>query len=154
MTNNSCYCGSGKLFEQCCEPIINQIKIACTPEQLMRSRFSAFYLNNEAWLKLSWDDSTRPSNIQFEDGLNWLDLTIINHANIDNLNATVEFEARYLKSGKVQAIHENSHFIKCNGHWFYVNGDYLKTTFKAYKAGRNELCPCGSKIKFKNCCSS
>jgi len=152
MKSPNCYCGSKQPFKQCCEPFMQQTKIATNAEQLMRSRFSAFYCQNTAWLKASWDNSTQPQNIQFEDDLKWMDLTIINTSNIDDLKATVEFEARYYKSGKVQAIHENSRFIKRDGQWFYVNGVYLKTTFKAFKLGRNDPCFCGSGKKLKHCC--
>jgi len=154
MSNNMhCPCGSDKPYSSCCEPIIFQNTLADTAEQLMRSRFSSFYMQQPNWLKHSWDQTSQPSSISFEDNLKWLDLTIINHENIDPLNSTVEFEARYLKSGKVQAIHENSRFIKRNNEWFYVNGEYLKTTFKPFKLGRNDPCPCGSGFKFKSCCS-
>ena len=151
--NKSCYCGADKDFSDCCEPIIFQRQVALSAEQLMRSRFSAFYTKNESWLKQSWDQYTLPKNIQFEDGLKWLDLTIINTTDIDETHSTVEFEARYCKAGKVQAIHENSRFIKQELQWLYSDGDYLKTTFKSYKLGRNDLCPCHSGDKFKSCCA-
>jgi len=151
--NKACYCGAPKTFSDCCEPIILQQQLATSAEQLMRSRFSAFYTKHEAWLKQSWNESSRPKTIQFDDELKWLDLRIINAAVIDETNSTVEFEARYFKVGKVQAIHENSHFIKQGAHWLYTDGDYLKTTFKAFKVGRNDPCPCNSGLKFKSCCS-
>ncbi len=152
--NNGCYCGSNHEFSNCCEPIILQQQLAISAEQLMRSRFSAFYLKHERWLNKSWDDSTRPTNIQFEGDLKWLDLKIISANVTDNLKSTVEFEARYIKTGKVNAIHENSHFVKRENAWFYVNGEYLKTTFKAFKVGRNDACPCASGRKFKSCCDN
>jgi len=150
--NKTCYCGADNAFSDCCEPIILQQQLAASAEQLMRSRFSAFYTKNEAWLKLSWDESTRPSSIQFEDDLKWLDLTIINTDDLDEAHSSVEFEARYFKAGKVNAIHENSHFIKQGLKWLYSDGDYLKTTFKAFKIGRNDHCPCHSGRKYKSCC--
>ena len=151
--SKSCYCGNTKTFQNCCEPIILQQQLATSAEQLMRSRFSAFYTKNEAWLEASWDESTRSKTLQFEDGLKWLDLTIIQSSNSDKTHSTVEFEARYLKAGKVQAIHENSRFIKHGLQWLYIDGDYLKTTFKAFKVGRNDPCPCNSGLKFKSCCA-
>lgn len=150
---NNCYCGSNLKFENCCQPIIQQLQPAHSAEQLMRSRFSAFYLKDDAWLNQSWDHSTRPKKMAFDADLKWLDLTIIQTNDIDHLNSNVEFEARYLKAGKVDAIHENSHFIKREKQWLYVDGDYLKTTFKAFKVGRNDACPCASQLKFKSCCA-
>lgn len=152
MNKSQCPCGSQISYCECCEPIIKQNKVASSPEQLMRSRFTAFYYHNDTWLKSSWDSSTRPSNIHFETGLKWLDLAILNTTDIDANSGKVEFEARYLKNEKVQAIHENSYFMKHQKQWFYVNGDYLKTTFKAFKIKRNDTCHCGSGKKFKLCC--
>jgi len=154
MKINKCHCGSEQAFSECCEPILNQQQLAHSAEQLMRSRFSAFKLQHNQWLAQSWDDSTKPANVNFENGLTWLDLNILNTSTEDGRHSTVEFEARYIKTGKVDAIHENSRFIQRDNHWFYVDGDYLKTTFKPFKLGRNELCLCGSKLKYKNCCAN
>ena len=39
---NNCICGSGKAFSECCEPLLSGKMPAKTPEQLMRSRYSAY----------------------------------------------------------------------------------------------------------------
>ncbi len=39
---NSCPCGSGSTYENCCQPLINGARQAETAEQLMRSRYSAY----------------------------------------------------------------------------------------------------------------
>ena len=39
---NSCYCGSGIVYSDCCEPIITGVRAAETAEQLMRARYAAF----------------------------------------------------------------------------------------------------------------
>lgn len=151
---NYCYCGSNKSYSDCCQEIIEQTKIAETPEQLMRSRFSAFTLKNSSWLKNSWHTTTRPKQINFEDNINWLDLSIINTQLIELNRGRVEFEARYLKNGKINAIHENSRFEKIAKQWFYIDGDYLKQSFKTIKVKRNDPCPCLSGKKFKICCEN
>ena len=38
----SCPCGSGQPYGDCCEPLISGVRLATTPEQLMRSRYSAY----------------------------------------------------------------------------------------------------------------
>ena len=40
----ACYCGSGKTYTDCCQPIHQDHKQAHTPEQLMRSRYCAHVL--------------------------------------------------------------------------------------------------------------
>ncbi|HSG62441.1 MAG TPA: SEC-C metal-binding domain-containing protein, partial [Pseudomonadales bacterium] len=41
---NLCPCGSNKPFAKCCDRFLSGAQHAKTPEQLMRSRFSAFFL--------------------------------------------------------------------------------------------------------------
>ncbi|MBL7003020.1 MAG: SEC-C domain-containing protein [Gammaproteobacteria bacterium] len=151
--NQSCPCGSVKQLKDCCLPIIEQHQVANSPEQLMRSRFTAFYLQHVVWLNASWSLSTRPQTINFENDLKWLDLKIIDAQIISADKGTVEFEARYLKNGKINAIHENSRFIKENNLWVYTDGDYLKPSIKNIKVGRNDVCPCHSGNKYKVCCA-
>ena len=37
-----CPCGSGKLYDECCQPVIQGTRDADTAESLMRARYSAF----------------------------------------------------------------------------------------------------------------
>ena len=57
-----CPCGSKKLFSQCCQPLLNGEKTAETPEQLMRSRFTAFS-RADAWgyVLKTWHPDNRPA---------------------------------------------------------------------------------------------
>ncbi len=57
-----CPCGSKKLFTQCCQPLLLGEKTAQTPEQLMRSRFTAFY-RADAWSYVlrTWHPAHRPA---------------------------------------------------------------------------------------------
>ena len=45
-----CPCGSGQLFEACCEPALQGTRPAPTAEALMRSRFTAHVANDQAYL--------------------------------------------------------------------------------------------------------
>ena len=38
----TCPCGTNKAYSQCCEPLIRGERQAATPEELMRSRYSAY----------------------------------------------------------------------------------------------------------------
>ncbi len=56
---NYCICGSGKLFEKCYSPLLNGTRRAKTPEQLMRSRYSAYALGNYGdYLLETWFPAT------------------------------------------------------------------------------------------------
>lgn len=42
--NNQCICGKNIPFLQCCEPYLTGKAVASMPEELMRSRYSAYAL--------------------------------------------------------------------------------------------------------------
>ena len=54
-----CYCGSGHLFEDCCEPYIKRKSNPPTAEALMRSRYSAYCIANADYLVNTTHFSTR-----------------------------------------------------------------------------------------------
>jgi len=121
-----CYCGSGHLFEDCCEPYIKRKSIPPTAEALMRSRYSAYCIANADYLVNTTHISTRkeyPKStiVAFATNNHWLQLEIIKAT-----ETTVEFKAFYLdKSLAPQVHHEKSTFKKEEGSWFYVDGDYF-----------------------------
>ncbi len=125
-----CHCGSGALFGHCCWPIIDQQRGAPTAETLMRSRFSAYCIKNEAHLVRTWAPSTRPSRVSFSDTQEWLGLEIRSTSEGGLLNqvGTVEFIASFAMAASdseprsESAIHELSSFERHEGLWVYVNG--------------------------------
>lgn len=121
--NNQCPCGSGKSYDLCCGLFLSG-ELPGTAEQLMRSRYTAFTQNNEAYLLQSWHRNTRPQNLNLVDQKNikWVGLKILRHE-ADDSRATVEFIARYKVNGKAEKIHESSRFVKEQGQWFYLDGD-------------------------------
>ena len=120
-------------------------------EQLMRSRYSAYVMQDRDYLEQTWHRDHRPRDLVLDDGIRWIGLEVIDFQQRED-QATVEFEARLLVAGKVDAVHENSRFVKLQGCWLYTSGDMLLPTFQPWNPGRNEACPCGSGKKFKRCC--
>jgi len=53
-----CPCNASRSYSECCGLIHKSIFNAKTAEQLMRSRYSAFVLDNMNYLKLSHSNST------------------------------------------------------------------------------------------------
>ncbi len=148
-----CPCGSGRAFTDCCEPFIDGIIPPPGPEQLMRSRYSAFALQRMAYIAASWHPDFRPPNGGDDATPRWIGLSVL-EVRPGIAEAQVEFEARYLAHGEVQSIHERSEFRFEQGRWWYTTGTQLPPTFTRWKPARNEPCPCGSGIKFKRCCGS
>ncbi|MBL4638872.1 MAG: YchJ family protein [Proteobacteria bacterium] len=145
-----CPCISGKSYSACCQPLHEGKVTANSAEQLMCSRYSAFYLGNIKYLtntlhprqRRSDDEKTLAQTIE---QTQWLGLRIINHKSLGN-TATVEFIAFY-QDEPIGQLHEQSRFIKENGRWYYRDGELLTPM----KLSRNELCFCGSGKKLKRC---
>lgn len=143
----SCLCGSEQSYEDCCGKLINTIQAAENPEQLMRSRYSAYILKNESYLLHSWHKSTRPDSLDLTiDTTQWKKLKIIS-ATEKNVHFVAYFTQDTLNKEKTYALTENSHFIK-DVNWQYLEGEDVKTI----QLTKNMLCPCQSGKKYKRCC--
>ena len=111
----------------CCGRFIGQAEPAPDAESLMRSRYSAFVLEDAAYLRATWHPSTRPADIGFEPNARWLGLEVKSHRASGAGHAEVEFVARQRDaSGRAVRLHERSRFVREDGRWFYVDGDQLR----------------------------
>ena len=120
-----CPCGSKTDYLQCCGRYIEQGLMALTAEALMRSRYSAYVLGDEAYLLRSWHVSTCPAQLGLQkETVDWLKLEVLakNDGGPLDEHGTVEFIASYRIENKKQRIHEVSRFVKQNNQWFYVDG--------------------------------
>lgn len=90
----------------------------------MRSRYSAFVLNNTDYLLETWHVTTRPPALDPGPASRWLGLKILASARGGSRDSdgTVEFIARYKVGGRAVRLHELSRFVKQDGRWFYVDG--------------------------------
>ena len=123
-----CPCTSGKSFNKCCGRFLEAThqQHAKTPEQLMRSRFTAFKLGGHGqYLIATWADTTCPttnSSALDEKELDWQHLAILD-SSVSGDTGIVEFKAFYKDSdGSLACLHERSSFIRQNGRWFYTQG--------------------------------
>ena len=119
-----CPCGGGAL-EKCCEPFISGAQHAVSAEQLMRSRYSAYVLGEENYLRETWHKESRPAEAVTDAALKWLGLEVRQVSQQEDA-ATVEFVARCRVQGRGQRLHEISRFVRENGRWFYVDGNILE----------------------------
>lgn len=122
--DNHCPCGSGRPAHDCCLPYLEHSRLPVTAESLMRSRYTAFTLNNEAYLRYSWHPEQCPETIHLDDNNHWLGLKIVskNAGQAGDDRGEVEFVARYKRNGKATRIHENSLFVRYQGRWVYHSG--------------------------------
>jgi len=123
-----CPCQSGKPFDDCCAPLISGELPPETAEALMRSRYTAYTLRDEAYLLATCHPSTRPQSLDFasEPAPKWIGLQIRQFVQTGPDTAIVEFVARYRVGGRAQRLHETSRFKLSHGRWMYVDGDILE----------------------------
>jgi SEC-C motif-containing protein len=120
-TTERCPCGS-PAYATCCGPLHRGEKHAATATQLMRSRYSAFARNDDAYLLRTWDARTRPRRIPFDPQLRWLRLEILDTSGggLLDTEGAVEFDAHFVEGEQRSTLHERSLFVKAGGRWTYV----------------------------------
>jgi SEC-C motif-containing protein len=96
-----------------------------TPQELMRSRYTAYTLANEAYVRDTWYPRTLPEGllVSQEPGMKWLGLEVRKHA-ASGEEGMVEFVARYKIGGRAHRMHEISRFIREGGRWYYLDGHF------------------------------
>ncbi|WP_286967085.1 MULTISPECIES: YchJ family protein [Arsenicicoccus] len=114
-----CPCGSGRPYEDCCRPLHLGRRAAATPEELMRSRYSAFAVGDGDYLLQTWDPTTRPADLRLDGDRSWAGLEVL-RAEGDQ----VEYRATSVVAGRRQVLHEISSFRQVLGRWVYVDGDF------------------------------
>jgi SEC-C motif-containing protein len=121
-SSDNCPCCSGLVYENCCFPLISQQKKAETPEQLMRSRYSAYAKVEIDYLINTTHVSTRKhfSRKEIENWATthkWIKLVVLNSS-----ESTVEFNAHFIEGlNSPQIHHERSNFVQEKGVWYYVD---------------------------------
>lgn len=165
-----CCCGSGTIFDHCCGPFLQGKAHAETPEQLMRSRYSAFVLKAHQYIlntqtKAVDPDVTLASLEASQQGVSWLNLEVrdsgitqttsvgVSTPSVDEQQTGfVEFAATYQQGGRLYKLSEHSRFITQQGLWFYSEGKILPDSGR-FKLSGNSPCVCGSGKKYKKCCA-
>jgi SEC-C motif-containing protein len=159
--NQPCPCGSGALFANCCEQIINGERESQTAEELMRARYSAFATGAIDFIVASTHSHARreleiKEIREWSEESTWRGLQIIDTKLIDDDHASVSFEAQFTQGGADQNHREKALFEREGGQWRFLTGTELKNPTVRYetpRTGRNEPCPCGSGKKYKKCCA-
>lgn len=135
---STCPCG-GATFATCCAPFLAGEAVPPTAETLMRSRYSAYTLGNEAYLRATWHPNTVPADpiVGENEQTRWLGLEIKSALRLRKRQAnllespdadTVEFVARYKIGGRAHRLHEVSRFVREThdgvARWYYLDGSF------------------------------
>lgn len=120
-----CPCGNARHYRDCCGVFLESDPRPETAEQLMRSRYTAYALQNKSYLLETWHPSTRPAALHLDDTapVKWLGLLIKRkeRGEKNDADGVVEFVARYKIHGKAERLHETSRFVRENDHWYYLD---------------------------------
>lgn len=156
ISSPNCPCGQGQ-YAACCQPLHLKKQFAETAEQLMRSRYSAFALQQIDYIlettalgQQAFLD--RAAIADWSQSNQWLQLEVLQHQpKLDKTHALVEFKAHYRDKnhdGKQPHIHhEISHFVRHQQRWYFLDPTLdMQITMK-------QPCICGSGKKFKQCCA-
>ena len=159
-----CPCGCGKDYTECCEPIIKGTRKAGSPEELMRSRYSAYAKTEVAHVLKSTAPEQRKgldeaATRTWSQNSEWKGLEIIatEGGGPEDSSGIVEFAATYIESGSPRRHHERGRFRKIRGSWYYEDGEMVKSrpiVREEPRIGRNDPCGCGSGKKYKKCCGT
>ncbi|OON82307.1 YchJ family protein [Streptomyces tsukubensis] len=123
-----CPCGfEGKAYAEHCGRFHSGAAAAPTAELLMRSRYSAFVVRDEAYLLRTWHPRTRPSRVGLSAATRWNGLEILGatDGSAFHSSGTVTFLARCTEDGRPVVLHERSDFARVDGDWVYVDGTFL-----------------------------
>lgn len=174
----SCYCGAAASYQQCCQPLHLGLQQATSPQQLMRSRYSAYVVGAYEYVLATYHPvkvAANPAETlqeirEFGDQTCFVKLTVLQETDANSALARlpgwatqpgipatlqsaatgyVHFNAVLIEGERTGVLDEVSRFVSEQGRWFYLDG--LLQPYRPIKVGRNDGCPCGSGKKFKQC---
>jgi len=124
-----CPCKSWQPYAVCCLPFHQGKAKPETAEQLMRSRYSAYFFRLVDYLVETTHPETREPGLKrsLEKIIyqaNWSYLTIVGVAQggKEDKRGKVEFVADYYVDGEPYKLHEVSRFKRFKGFWKYLDG--------------------------------
>lgn len=152
MSEQKCPCGSAS-YAECCQRLHLGVVHAQHAAQLMRSRYSAFAMQQIDYLIATTavgqqSALDRAAIAAWSQANQWTGLEIVSCNTMrSKQHAQVEFKAHYHDGQQAQIHHEVSHFVQHAGRWYFLD----PTT--AQQVGMKQPCICGASKKFKHCCA-
>jgi len=129
---NECPCGSQKSYKECCG-VFHAGVLPSSPEQLMRSRYTAYFLGDADYIM----STTHPGNPLFEVDREKWKKKILEFSSLTEFRSlevldseqrgdfgTVTFIAYLFQGDQEVSFKEKSEFRRENGKWFYFGGEF------------------------------
>lgn len=148
-----CPCQSGFTYAKCCQPFHLGDMSPNDAQQLMRSRYCAYYLSNIEYvvhttLPAQQALLDRQAMLDWATQTKWCGLTIHSHQpNVSQRHSLVEFTAYFQTNDGIQTHDESALFVRLFDTWYFVDPNPPRPTAK-------HPCLCGSGKKFKHCCGA
>jgi SEC-C motif domain protein len=127
MRTIECPCGSGQILQACCGKWIAGRKRTPTAEALMRSRYTAYVLEDVDYLVETTHPASRTPDLadsirQWMKQVEWQKLHVvdIDAGGRSDSEGIVEFIAEFVGPSGADRHHERSSFKKERGTWYYV----------------------------------
>ena len=124
-----CPCTREKSYDTCCMPFHYGRARPETAEQLMRSRYTAYFFRLVDYLVATTHPDKREKNLARELDKtiwhpSWRKLKILSQSKggKDDKTGKVEFVASYSLDGENLELHEKSRFRRYKGKWMYLDG--------------------------------
>lgn len=128
--NNLCPCGSGIKYKKCCQ-IFHKGKVANTALELMKSRYSAYFVDNSDYIiKTTHKENPdftpeikkwKEDILAFTKGSTFKKLEILEYY-LDDLDSYVKFRVELYIQNKDESFTEKSKFLKVDDKWLYHSG--------------------------------
>lgn len=122
-----CPCGSGKEYSDCCEKYLDgRAVVTDTPENILRSRYTAYRVGNGEYLLKSWHPDYRPkvtAKRLIQEGKNiiYTGLEILDKEIGDN-SGKIHYVLKYRIGNQRYGTNEcTSLFEKVDGVWYYTD---------------------------------
>jgi len=123
-----CPCKSSQSYYLCCMPLHYRKAKASTAEELMRSRYSAYFFRLTDYIYETTHPDKREPSLKKElsktiHNISWQFLTIVNTSKGGKGDKTgkVEFIAKCYVEGEEHEQHEKSRFKRYKGDWKYLD---------------------------------
>ena len=135
--NNPCPCGSLQKYKKCCKVFHDKIKLPKTVLELMKSRFTAFSVQNADYIVFTTHKdnpdftndikSWKADILDFSQNTNFEKLEILDFSEEDaeDTESFVTFKATLKQYNNDISFTEKSRFLKENGKWLYVDGQFI-----------------------------
>ncbi|MDX9959884.1 MAG: YchJ family metal-binding protein [Aliarcobacter sp.] len=132
--NDNCPCGSLIKYKKCCKPFHEDIKTPINALELMKSRYCAYAIEKSEYIILTTHQNNRDFNtdtkvwnndiLDFSRNTKFEKLEILEFID-GQTESFVTFKANITQNKQDVSFIEKSRFVKENGKWQYIDGEFI-----------------------------